>query len=113
MQNDYLMQKIEQINLDLSILLDNIDPLRSRPAHIQRLREVSSRMIWTLEHFDKKPEPVFIAGLRVQVNQSSGFSRGSKGVIQFVEPDGERVWVLRDGSGNPMYFSPSELDVIE
>lgn len=54
----------------------------------------------------------FSRGVRVQVNSSAGFSRGSKGTIEFVEPNGVRIWVTRDMSNSQAYFHPSELDII-
>ena len=57
----------------------------------------------------KEPEKTFVRGGRVVVNESSGFNRGARGVVEFVEPSG-KVWVLRDGASSPVYFHPSELD---
>lgn len=47
----------------------------------------------------------------VQVTGEGAFSRGSKGVVEFVEPNGN-VWVLRDGAGSPCFFLPAELTKI-
>lgn len=59
----------------------------------------------------KAPEKVFKRGDRVEVNQHSGFNKGAKGVVEFVEPSG-KVWVLRDGAGSEVFFYPEELDLI-
>lgn len=53
----------------------------------------------------------FSRGDRVAVNATSGFSAGSLGVIEYVQPNGH-VWVLRDGSGSAMLFQAHELDNI-
>jgi hypothetical protein len=50
-------------------------------------------------------------GSRILINDDSGFSRGHKGTIQFVEPLG-KVWVRRDRSCCNMFFYPYELDLI-
>lgn len=59
----------------------------------------------------KVPEDMKI-GCRVLINQSSGFSKGYKGIIEFIEPRGI-VWVNRDRSGGALAFYPHELDIIE
>lgn len=53
----------------------------------------------------------FPIGVRVLVNGQSGFSRGSKGVVQFQEPNQGKVWVLRDGASGPCFFMGHELDI--
>jgi hypothetical protein len=53
----------------------------------------------------------FKRGDRVLINQTSGFSRGHKGTVEFVEPRGQ-IWVIRDGSGGPVYFHNHELDLL-
>jgi hypothetical protein len=63
-----------------------------------------------------KPQPIswevpkgMEVGSRILINDDSGFSRGHKGTIQFIEPLG-KVWVRRDRSGGNMFFYPYELD---
>jgi hypothetical protein len=57
------------------------------------------------------PDPDWLApGIRVRVNQTSGFHRGARGVVVFVEPTGIRAWVLRDGDSSAKYFWRTELD---
>lgn len=51
-------------------------------------------------------------GDRVVANQTAGFHKGAEGVVQFVEPNYEKVWVLRDRSSGPVFYHPSELDVL-
>lgn len=53
---------------------------------------------------------IFKRGDRVVANYTAGFHKGAHGVIEFVEPSYQRVWVLRDGSTTPVYYSPDELD---
>lgn len=48
---DYLGQKIGCLNADVSILLDNIDPLKARPDLLERLEEVIWKANWLLSHF--------------------------------------------------------------
>lgn len=52
-------------------------------------------------------------GDRVQVNSMAGFHKGARGVVQFVEPSYDNVWVLRDGASSPVSYHPSELNIIE
>jgi hypothetical protein len=54
----------------------------------------------------------FKIGVRVKVNDTAGFSRGARGIIEYVEPSG-RCWVLRDGADKACYYCPSELDMEE
>lgn len=53
---------------------------------------------------------VFKRGDRVAVKYTAGFHKGAHGVIEFVEPTYTRIWVLRDGSSTPVYYSPDELE---
>jgi hypothetical protein len=53
---------------------------------------------------------LFTTGSKVEVIK--GFSVGSKGVIQFVEPLGPptgKIWVLREHSTTPVYYHHDEL----
>lgn len=42
-----------------------------------------------------------------------GFNVGAKGNIEFVEPSGEKIWVLRDGASTPVFYRPDELQKID
>jgi hypothetical protein len=53
---------------------------------------------------------MFKRGDRVRVSENAGFHRGTVGVVEFVEPSYKRVWVLRDFSDSPVYYSPAELE---
>uniref|UniRef100_A0AAU6VYQ3 Uncharacterized protein n=2 Tax=unclassified bacterial viruses TaxID=12333 RepID=A0AAU6VYQ3_9VIRU len=48
--SDYLREKVENINGEVAILLDNIDPLNARPDLHERLRDVVWKANWLLEH---------------------------------------------------------------
>lgn len=58
----------------------------------------------------EKQVPAFTKGDRVRVGKDAGFSRGSIGTIEFVEPNGKKVWVTRDRSGGPCFFYADELE---
>lgn len=51
----------------------------------------------------------FVRGMRVLINENSGFSKGARGAVVFVEPSGKRVWVHRDRASSPCFFMPHEL----
>lgn len=51
-------------------------------------------------------------GDRVQVLQTAGFHKGATGVVEFIEPNGRKVWVTRDNSGSPVYYHRDELELI-
>ncbi len=51
-------------------------------------------------------------GARVRVLRDAGFHAGALGVIEFVEPAQDRVWVLRDHASSPVWFSAAELEVV-
>jgi hypothetical protein len=48
-------------------------------------------------------------GVRVKLKT---MGRNGFGTIEFVEPNGERIWVLRDGASSPVFFHPYELDIV-
>lgn len=52
----------------------------------------------------------FARGDRVVANQTAGFHKGAHGTVEFVEPSGKKVWVLRDHASTPVYYHPDELD---
>lgn len=51
-------------------------------------------------------------GTRVVINNNSGFSKGSKGTVEYQDPTG-RIWVRRDGASNAAFFHRNEIDVLE
>lgn len=54
MSGDYLKQKVEGANSDISILLDNVQLLGDRLDLIERLREVQLKMNWLVSHFESE-----------------------------------------------------------
>lgn len=54
MSGDYLKQKVEGANSDISILLDNVQLLGDRIDLIERLREVQWKMNWLVSHFESE-----------------------------------------------------------
>jgi hypothetical protein len=71
-----------------------------------------------LDTADMRPGPIvhnpapatYKPGDRVRIKHNSGFSRGMTGVVDFQEPNGDRCWVTRDGSGGPAWFWNRELE---
>jgi len=57
------------------------------------------------EYFDLKDDPIKV-GDRVKV--IFGFSVGSHGIVNYVEPSG-RMWVRRDGASSDTCYIPGEL----
>ncbi len=43
----------------------------------------------------------------------AGFNVGARGIVEFVEPSGEKIWVLRDGASTPVFYHPEELKKID
>jgi len=46
----------------------------------------------------------------------AGFSVGSRGKVEFVEPKGQaegKIWVTRDGDSGPKYWYEHELEILE
>lgn len=43
----------------------------------------------------------------------AGFSVGARGVVEFVEPSGEKIWVLRDNASTAVFYRPEELAKID
>lgn len=41
----------------------------------------------------------------------AGFNVGARGIVEFVEPSGEKIWVLHDGASTPVFYHPKELVV--
>lgn len=58
------------------------------------------------------PPRRFEVGQRVVSLGTSGFHKGAHGVVQFQEYTFQaRVWVLRDGASQPVFFYPHELEL--
>jgi hypothetical protein len=58
------------------------------------------------------PPRRFEVGQRVVSMNNSGFHKGAHGVVQFQEFTFQaRVWVLRDGASQPVFFYPYELEL--
>jgi hypothetical protein len=52
-------------------------------------------------------------GDRVQARPNTGFHRGAHGVVKRIEVKNDtapRVWVLRDGATNEVWYWPDELE---
>lgn len=62
-----------------------------------------SRRLHELEN----PPHVFCVGDRVV--SIAGFHKGAMGVVKYIEPNGQKIWVLRDGSNGDVWYSPREL----
>lgn len=62
------------------------------------------------KEYTPPPPPTFKQGDRVRATQNAGFHRGAIGTIEFAEPNGHKVWVLRDGSGGPCWYYADELE---
>lgn len=49
-----------------------------------------------------------------KVKVVAGFSVGSSGVVEFVEPlPGGKIWVTRNGDSGPKYWYEHELEIVE
>ena len=60
----------------------------------------------------KKPVKVWNTGARVTGSKTCGFNRAMKGTVTYVEPNGETIWVRRDGStGDVFYFSDELIEI--
>lgn len=105
MKNNFVAKFMNRFN-KLSVQEDN------RQELLDRISLLEAKLEEKIES-DEQDVVVFKRGDRVLINQTSGFSKGHKGVIEFVEPTIQgRIWVLRDGASDPAYFYPSELDLI-
>lgn len=89
---------------------DSAGIIGSFEKHMEYMRE-NIQLKKQLSEIDKAIAPnhkVFERGVRVLVRNTAGFHRGSKGIIEFVEPNGT-VWVTRDGSNTPCWYKQDEL----
>ena len=81
-----------------------IDALKELNLKVEALRARVEQM---------ENEPIsFKRGDRVKVKQTAGFHKGASGVVEFVEPSGEKIWVTRDGASSPVFYYGEELDAI-
>lgn len=62
---------------------------------------------------EKLKTRVFKKGDAVYVNKTASFYRGWHGVVEFVEPNEGRVWILREGTQTPTAYNKHELDLLE
>jgi hypothetical protein len=69
-------------------------------------RERRSAIYWS-------NSPFFPRGIRITVRQSAGFNRGAKGVVEYQLPGNGKVFVLRDGASDAIFYHGSELMVDE
>ncbi len=106
MKNNFVAKFMNRFN-KASVQDDN------RQELLERISLLEAKLEEKLESDKQIADPVVIfkRGDRVLVNQTSGFNKGAEGIVEFVEPNG-RIWVLRDGSSGPVYFYPTELDLI-
>jgi len=81
---------------------DNRDNLLSRISELEMQVESLKPLA--------QPEKVWKAGDRVKGNDQCGFNRYMHGVVTYVEPNREKVWVLRDGAGSDCFFYSYELE---
>lgn len=68
-------------------------------------------MIKALEEYQVKNNK-FKIGDKVLANQKAGFNRGAVGVVKYVEPTGDKIWVLRDGASGDVFYFHYELDLV-
>lgn len=81
--------KIEELELEIERLTSKLSKTSSPPPPLQK--------IWRV-------------GDRVRGNEKCGFHRSMHGTVVFPEPNGDKVWVQRDGASSPCYFHSYELD---
>jgi hypothetical protein len=60
--------------------------------------------------FQNRFSPKRFGKNRRVIASRSSFAQNSRGVVEFQEPLGGRVWVRRDGSSSPSWFYADELD---
>ena len=74
------------------------------------LAEHISRDLGNIVEFSKGK---ITRGSRVVIK--AGFSVGSRGVVEFVEPKGQaegKIWVTRNGDSGPKYWYEHELEIL-
>lgn len=84
---------------------------------IMAWRDATDQDLYLLKCQARYEEKRRFSDIRFRVGQRvhavrSGFHKGAKGIVEFQEPNGGRVWVSRDGAGGPCYFYADELDAI-
>ena len=96
-KRDYTYQEV-----DMNAIM--IDALKELNLKVEALRARVEQM---------ENEPIsFKRGDRVKVKQTAGFHKGASGVVEFVEPSGEKIWVTRDGASRPVFYYGEELEAI-
>ncbi|URA07038.1 hypothetical protein P9A47_gp70 [Xanthomonas phage Elanor] len=72
------------------------------------LEQIAGAPAWETD----QPPRRFEVGQRVVSTNNSGFHKGAHGVVQFQEFTFQaRVWVLRDGATQSVFFYPYELEL--
>ena len=113
-------------------MMDNVVPFNTRtilrdgkPVYQRRLVTCEVKFKWykpwkmdigfdASEWYDadEVSHYTFRIGDRVQARPDAGFHKGATGEVKFVEPNGKKVWVLRDTSRTPVYYHHDELELI-
>jgi hypothetical protein len=94
------MEETIEVNMNAIV----IEALKELNLKVEALRARVEQM---------ENEPIsFKRGDRVKVKQTAGFHKGASGVVEFVEPSGEKIWVTRDGASSPVFYYGEELDAI-
>ena len=86
--------------------------LEERLKHSDEQLTKAMEMLATLMNKMHNQPISFKRGDRVKVKQTAGFHKGASGVVEFVEPSGEKIWVTRDGASSPVFYYGEELDAI-
>lgn len=85
---------------------------RTLPSDFDHAKAITLCMQKVIEEVERLKSKDFKRGDRVYAGPNAGFNRGAEGTVEFVEPGGERIWVLRDGSSGPVYYAPHELEFL-
>lgn len=75
---------------------------------------LAERVCQSLQDFVEYSKGTIKKGSKVRI--ASGFSTGSKGVVEFVEPGqhpAAKVWVTRYGDSSPKFWLKHELELLE
>lgn len=85
---------------------------RTLPSDFEHAKAITQCMQKVIEEVERLKSKDFKRGDRVYAGLNARFHRGAKGTVEFVEPGGGKVWVLRDGSNGPVYYAPAELEFL-
>lgn len=105
MMNDNFVESLQKIRLIAGGLYGGqYEPKSNRDVDLAKaLMKVHAAMVDRYETLRR--------GHTVKV--IAGFNVGAKGVVEFVEPSGEKIWVLRDYTCTPVFYHPKELQKID